>query len=616
MYAIATSQLMIHLLSDLKVLDEHQGRISLNGGPLWPDATVDQARAWSLVRNLIKKYNDEPEPSVGACEAALTKFLAVNKRCESFEVKSSSWLDDLLLGELRKELNSYWFTDAHGSSVCDNYVELVSRGGVGKGSAVDSREPDFYTKLFDSRLACTNQGLMDTWRQTVCLNPHWRNAETVRQIRYGSRIVAGNKLSFVNKNVDTARCISKEPVINMWFQKGLGEKLSDRTKHLYGIDLETQPLYNGKLAEYGSAYGRFATIDLESASDSLGLRMLEQVLPKQWYNLLLKLRSPICVLPKGRCVLNMAGTMGNGFTFPLQTALFTCIVSAVYRLIGVPLKNGADLNGSVACADFRNLDTSRKVPRLFGVFGDDIIVVTEAYSWVKRLLELLGFVLNEQKTFVEGPFRESCGYDWFQGQPCRAVYLKRLRTAQDIYVAINTLNRWSAMTKLYLPATVGYLRSAVTTTAPRVPCDEDDTAGIHVPSDLAQGTRRGVFGIWKYRKDAPVPVTVSLVGEGITARVIRRTRDLSIFDDRKINHGGAHIAFLAGYIRGNVEKTTLTCEGKITVRQQSVTYVTKHMTTPCWDYDPKFIIMDASRPRRSEYFDFAAWSAAVRLNLS
>jgi hypothetical protein len=614
---------MKHLLSDLKVLDDYQGSSSLNGGPLWPDATVDQARAWSLVRNLVKKYNDGDEPIASACTAALAKFLSVNKRVTNFEVVSHSSLDDLLLGELRKELDRYWFLGGDGGSVCDNYVELVSYGSVGKGASVGSRHPDFYTKIFDGPLTATSQSLMDIWRQTTSLNPHWRNAEIVRQSRYGTRVVAGNQLSFVNKNVDIARCISKEPIINMWFQLGLGAKLNSRTKHLYGIDLEDQQPFNGQLAQLGSRFGRYVTIDLESASDSLGIKMMKSILPIQWFDLLMKLRSPVCRLPKGSVELGMVGTMGNGFTFPLQTAVYACVVSCVYRILGIPQFVGDPDHPvrRVAGVSLKHGRTSKapksqivKSFRNFGVFGDDIIVVAEAYRYVERLLTLLGMVINESKTFVEGPFRESCGYDWFDGQPCRPVFIKKLRTAQDTYVAINTLNRWSAMTKQYLPNTVGYLRRSVLVTAPIVPCDEGDTAGIHVPSDLAHGIRRGVFGIWKYLKDAPVPCTLTFAGQGSTARVVREKSNVTEFSDRKMNHGAAHVCFLGGYIRGSGGKGG--AKYTMMVRNRAVTYTTKHASTPCWDHFPKYQIMEETRPPHSKHCEFADWSSAVRLNLS
>lgn len=621
-----TSELMQHLQSDLKVLDDYQSRISFTGGPLWPDATVDQARAWSLARCLIKKYNDEPEPKTEACNAALAKFLSVNKRVKEFEVVPRCELDELLLGQLREELHKYWFTDGYGSSVCDNYVELISRGGVGKGASVGSRHPDFYTKLFDGPLTCTKQSLMDIWRLTTSHNPHWRNAETMRQSRYGSRVVAGNKLSFVNKNVDIARCISKEPTINMWYQLGLGAKLNDRTKSLYGIDLTTQEPLNGRLAQLGSQTERYVTIDLESASDSLGINMLRSILPRKWLDLLMHLRSPVCQLPKGRVTLGMVGTMGNGFTFPLQTALFTCIVSSVYRILGIPHYVGDPDHPVYRVAPCKGSEAPRKVVkrefRNFGVYGDDIIVVQEAFRFVERLLTLLGFKLNESKTFIEGPFRESCGYDWFYGQPCRPVYLKRLETAQDIYVAINTLNRWSAMTGQSLPNTVGYLRGFVSSTAPLVPCDEQDTAGIHVPSDLACGIKRGVFGIWKYLKDAPIPDTLYLVGRGSSARFVREKSKVTEFSDRNMNHGAAHICFLTGHIRGATgsaigkpRKSDSEVKYTLTVRNRAVVYSTKHASTPSWDNFP-VTISDGVRPPRSKYCGFADWSSAVRSNLT
>jgi hypothetical protein len=245
----------------------------------------------------------------------------------------------------------------------------------------------------------------------------------------------------------------------------------------------------------------------------------------------------------------------------------------------------------------------------FGVFGDDIIVVKPAFRWVVRLLELLGFTVNSKKTFVEGPFRESCGQDWFNGQPCRPVYIKRLSTAQDVYVAINTLNRWSAMTKLYLPNTVQWLQSLVSSVAPRVPWDEVDTAGIHVPSDLAQEVRRGPHGEWYYRKDVPVIASTdcsSVDSNGGMRPGLDKLASRLSRVNRKVNMGGLFVSFIGGYLRG----------GRLLERAETVTYRTESAMSPYWDYNPDTLVYGGCRPPQSENFGFAEWSSAVRINLS
>ena len=51
-------------------------------------------------------------------------------------------------------------------------------------------------------------------------------------------------------------------------------------------------------------------------------------------------------------------------------------------------------------------------------------------------LRYFGFTPNEKKTFCEGPFRESCGGDFFEGQPVRAYFLKKLPDEPSAWMAV------------------------------------------------------------------------------------------------------------------------------------------------------------------------------------
>jgi hypothetical protein len=150
--------------------------------------------------------------------------------------------------------------------------------------------------------------------------------------------------------------------------------------------------------------------------------------------------------------------MGNGYTFPLQTVIFASAVRAVYQLMGFPS------------------DCSRTQ---FGVFGDDIVVRREAYSFTCRMLAKLGFSVNVGKSFNSGAFRESCGHDYYRGYNVRGVYVKSLEIPQQVYSLINRLNRWSAYHGMSLNRTIkrllGWVRDI------RIPPSEADDAGIHVP---------------------------------------------------------------------------------------------------------------------------------------
>jgi hypothetical protein len=225
----------------------------------------------------------------------------------------------------------------------------------------------------------------------------------------------------------------------------------------------------------GSRTDQLVTIDLESASDSMSLRMLEEFLPKSFMGFLNRFRSPSTSLPDGSmAVLNMVSTMGNGFTFPLMTSVISCAVSAVYKYLGVKCE----------------MHARRWSLRNFAVFGDDIIVDKRVSRHVVHLLTLLGFVVNSEKTYVEGPFRESCGVDAFLGTDVRPVYIRQLNTLQDAFVAVNNLNYWSAKTGVPLRNLTRFILARFPQALEwAVPPIDGMDAGIHLPLELSRSCR-------------------------------------------------------------------------------------------------------------------------------
>lgn len=434
--------------------------------PLWPDATFNEAAAYSVRKSLLKKFEGKQDDRCDS--AALLKFLNVNKKLEGWKLALETTWDEVLLGELKRSLYGFWFTDAV-TPLVDHHYDVLAESTVGPGAAIGARGGDFYTKLFDSPLSCSNPNLYFWYRRYIGGFPEWKQAEWNRAANHGQdHVVEGNRLSFVPKNDEISRTICVEPSLNMLFQQGLGRILERRVKEVYGIDLSVQQFKNRYLARVGSTFDHLVTIDLESASDSISFEMLRHVLPRGFASFLEAYRSPRTELPGlGYCTPNMVSTMGNGFTFPLQTMLFSAIVLAAF-----------------SAREVKALRPRGQCWGNFAVNGDDIIVPREIAGDVFRLLYLLGFTINSQKTFAEGPFRESCGGDYFQGRNLRGVYVKSLATEQDRYAVLNGLNLFSARTGLQLPHTVRHLLKTVKWLP--VPRWEDPSSGIQMPIDLAR----------------------------------------------------------------------------------------------------------------------------------
>lgn len=504
--------------------------------------TPREAAALSISRSFLKKYQEKASESADA--AALAKFLTVNDNCKNWKLDVQRLEDDLLIGELRAEL--YRFASLPGGGMLgDDDVRAFYRGRVGPGASVGSLGTDFYTKLFAGPITSTSSYLYRLYKREVWEFSQWSCAEIIRSEHYGEPVlVSGNRLNFVPKNDEISRSICVEPSLNMYFQLGHGSEIEDRLRSVYKVDLSLQPVHNRELARLGSMYGTFSTTDLASASDSMSLGMLEAVLPSVWYRQLVRLRSRTSTLPTGQTVdLNMVSTMGNGFTFPLQTALFCAAVNAVANVSGLPLIHGPGTEKN------------------WGVFGDDIIVPTHLTRRLHRLLELLGFEINHSKTFVEGPFRESCGGDYFLGNPIRGVYLKTLRTKQDRFSAINRLNQFSALTGIRLARVIQSLMNSVPFQP--VPLWENEDSGVRWPRYMCT-LPSNKNGSTLYRADRPVTAKLRVMDGYIkTPFGLRR---------RMWNPDGLYLALLQGSLRSY----------SIPVRHDRVKYVTKRLIAPYW----------------------------------
>ncbi len=511
----------------------------VRGGALPPEASKVDAMAYGMLTSFTKKFADAVEAD--ADDKALDKFLAVNTRCRDWVPVVSSSKIEILVELLRKHLDR--FLHPKGLPLVNSYYDLLREGRMGPGASLGVKGTDFYTKLFASKLTTTSLELYETYSDYLSWYPSWVDAEISRILHHGTvEVVSRSKLCFVPKTKEVSRTICVEPSLNMFFQLGLAEVLGRRLKGHFDIDLANQADRNRRLAWMGSVSDGWATIDLASASDSLSWQMLRWVLPDWFFQLLWDLRTPIVETPRGPVVLSMISTMGNGFTFPLETLLFSCAVAA--------------------CQEFRSCT------RDWGVFGDDIACSSLIASDVIELLSVLGFEVNTAKTFVEGPFRESCGSDFFDGVPVRGVYVKTLKTQQDRYAVINLLVDWCERTGINLPSTLGLLRSSVR--ALYVPLHEDQSCGIRVPLSFMITTGPACSDIdtqsFAYLCYVPRPKVLH-IGDGFIQSPAGESR-------RSFNPSGLFLSFCNGSV----------VNGSIGIRHDIVRYTTRRRVTPCWDY--------------------------------
>lgn len=225
----------------------------------------------------------------------------------------------------------------------------------------------------------------------------------------------GNRFTTVPKDSSKDRGICIEPGLNIWAQLSVGSAIRQRLRNV-GIDLNRNQQLHRELARAASLSGRSSTIDLSNASDTVSYRLVKLLLPSDWFAVLDLMRSPLTEMKigKGRkqkkrwVHLQKFSSMGNGYTFELETLIFAALCYAVGGKVGK--------------------DTH--------VYGDDIIVPSGITRDVLAILRFCGFTPNERKTFVSSAFRESCGGDFFSGFNVRPYYLKELPHDPATWMAV------------------------------------------------------------------------------------------------------------------------------------------------------------------------------------
>lgn len=493
-----------------------------------------------LRKKVFSKYG-EGRISKGAEERALDKFLTSALRTKRFEVKPGDLFDELLLGHFRDRCHQFF-----GGIDPDSFAlpKLHQLGGAGPGKSVKAYGTDFLRKFYYGPVSATSVDVMHSYLRGCATNPLDLQAAKRGTELFGWYVEDCSRISFVEKNVDEARTIATEPSVNMFFQLAIGEVINKRLGQCYKWSVSSTPNRNRLMAFEGSVHDNLCTIDLQSASDSISLALCKYALPSYLYELLLLFRCSRSKLPGGRVItLPMVSTMGNGWTFSLMTALLYCALHACCDVVG-------DSDDIRSCS----------------VFGDDIVVPKNLYRATVRILGLLGFVVNKGKSYNEGPFRESCGHDFYAGKYVRPVYIRRLDTQDSLYVAFNRLAEWGAFHSVNLKPALKLLASQVRRTF--VPLHSDYASGFRVPSSLSRhmlSTRRYGALVWEYKCYNAVPITYDVAEIPVRGRTL----------DPLVNPDGVMVAYLGGYLRN----------GKISERsEKKVRWRLAKRVTPHWDF--------------------------------
>lgn len=316
-----------------------------------------------------------------------------------------------------------------------------------------------------ARVVCSS----DAWVKSLLLSEGVTNWEhDVRCVPLESKlkafdsrvsVVNYNEVTFVPKDAKTHRSIAIEPRLNVALQLSAGGVIRDALKRV-GCDL-TDQTRNQELARVGSLVSSNddpydpATLDLEMASDTLPYELVKELLPEDWFELLDSLRSREGLLKGNVIKWEKFSSMGNGFTFELESLIFYSLAQAV-----------SDLTGTTQW--FSDTFGPAYKYAYVSVYGDDIIVPKVMTGHLIEVLRFCGFRVNAEKTFVDGPFRESCGKDYFNGVNVRPFLLTRkLDRIRDLVHLRNGLKLMGAHRGIDLTETVRLVDSLLPETLKR-----------------------------------------------------------------------------------------------------------------------------------------------------
>jgi len=416
----------------------------------WP-TSQDQYLA-SQLSALILKYPDSDlfEFELSPRENAEKKFKESEERCRRTNVRFRRSLSSGAFYKSRffplLEGMRLWIHRVLGPL---DLTEVYTSCSFGSGSAIGvAGNATHFGRKFDG-VWTASEAVVPLAARAIHCNTQWRlgllsggstegvvcldDDDFTTKFRGKLEIVGHNKIDFVPKNAKTERTIAIEPSLNNLIQNGI-DKVMRRALKRAGYDLTDQER-NQHLARRGSVDGSLATIDLSSASDSISIELVRYLMPPDWLWLLSHSRSPTYTLNGSLSKYHKFTSMGNGFCFPLETLIFAAAVKSCKRAHHSLVSDA--------------------------VYGDDIIVDSSVAPLLIALLSYIGFRTNDDKTFVSGPFRESCGADWYRGRDVRPVYLDFLLSDATAVRIFHNATLRSENTRISFAGVREYLRSAV-----------------------------------------------------------------------------------------------------------------------------------------------------------
>jgi len=406
---------------------EHEQLVSLQTDPLGYSSADEYRRAYTATEYLSKSKFLRLKTDVKS--VAISKFLQMEEHCRDTNHRLLEYFSGRELENLRRfDLHLQIQTKIAEILGVFDAEEWASSCGWGPGTTTVLNGPLCHgvTKFHSSNEATI--GLADFLGESFGIAyPLWGS---IASSGGPIKVEVGNKVTTVPKNAKTDRVIAVEPSLNLWFQKGIGKMIRRRLRR-FGIDLDNQAK-NQNLARIGSKYGHLATIDFSSASDTIASRLVYELVPRDWFHAMSLTRCESGQIDGTVFKWEKFSSMGNGYTFELESLIFYAIA--------------------------RVLSTTASV------YGDDVIIDTNAVEDFIEVSTFYGFIVNPKKSHWSSPFRESCGAHYFEGRDVTPIYQKEL--VSDTINGYKAANRIRSFARTSLGYDRRYYRSwilAVTT---------------------------------------------------------------------------------------------------------------------------------------------------------
>lgn len=356
--------------------------------------TPDAECIWAVRQFCYLTHKIEMPCTPERVQAALDQFVSTDRsllglpsRIEPTRLERFAKVSQRLFGRMFQE--------------CDRKIahwELVPKHGPGAVAERLSQEERRMYAYWTERL----QTVFPDWRYTTNLPQKVRTHAVPITDELPVRVVD------VPKTQSTPRIIAIEPSAMQYAQQGLKREFYEMigrgslSKILGFQDQER----NRKMAKLASETESLATLDLSEASDRVHWFLVYTMLrpyPHLWEFVWATRSHRAEVSGYGVMPLQKFASMGSALTFPIEAMVFTTLVTC-----------------GIEQTEHRSLSASQLQGRV-SVYGDDLIIPTDAIDHVVDWLEHFGAKVNRSKSFWTGGFRESCGAEYYRGHDVSVI---------------------------------------------------------------------------------------------------------------------------------------------------------------------------------------------------